>query len=633
MKAFQIKYYCLLSLFWVGLIFHLHAQKFVAFVDKKEVALNDVFQVSFRLENAQANQIVPPPFSNFQIAGGPNTSTSMQIINGQVSQSVTYSFYLRPKSEGSFTIGSASVVVDGKKLETNEISVKVVKAGTTGGNTPQGGAGITGRQQGTQGRNQANSTESKELQDQLKDNVFVRTLVDKTNVFQGEQLVITYKLYTRASLSNVNLSESPTYKSFWVEEIDTGDTQYKSEIYKGQEYRTAVIQKVILFPQRPGKLRIDPIKLESLVKVRSGRGRRSQSIFDAFFETYQDVPFEFASRPITINVKALPSTNQPPTFNGAVGVYDLDVSLDNELTETDEPVTMSIKISGRGNIKTLENPKLEFPPDFDVFDPKISDQVSKKGNVVSGNKSYDYLLIPRNPGEYRLPSVAFSYFDLNKKRYVTLDSKEFVLKVEGEAREASSSAPLVTNKEDIKLIGKDIRHIKMGDIDLQQKGYSFLNTLIFLGLYILPFLLFGFLWFTRRKQEQMAADVAGTRSRKATRMAKKRLTQAQKYLSSGDEKAFYKEVSQAIWGYLGDKLHKGKSSLSRDQAKIALEERGVSEAVIQDLMKLLDTAEMALFAPSASKGGMEGMYQNAQQVITKIEGEIQSPNKQYTLPN
>ncbi len=621
MNSCIMKYSFLLFIFlWVSMPLAF-SQKFVALVDKKEVGLNDVFQVSFRLENAQATKITPPSFESFQIVGGPNQSTSMQIINGQVSQSVTYSFYLRPTTEGTFSIGSAQVIVEGKTLKTNEISIKVVKG--TPASTPQRNNNVVGGGTGnSQQATPSEGTNQKALMDQLKQNIFVRTLVDKTNVYQGEQIVLTYKLYTRAQFSNVNLSESPTYKSFWVEEIDTGEAQYKMEVYKGQEYRTAVIQKVILFPQRPGKLRIDPIKLESLVKVRSTRGRRPQSIFDAFFETYQDVPFEFSSKPVTINVKALPSEGQPANFNGAVGTYTLKATLDKNETQTDEAVTMSIKISGKGNIKTLENPKLDFPPDFDVFDPKISDQVSKKGSVVRGNKAFDYLIIPRNPGEFRLPSVSFSYFDLSKKRYVTLNSEEFLLAVEGEPRDMGASAPLVTNKEDIKLIGEDIRHIKADETTIREKGYSFLNSIPFLALYILPFLMFGFLFFMRKKQEVAASDVAGTRSKKATRVAIKRLSQAQKDLSQGNEKAFYKEVSQAVWGYLGDKLALGTSGLSRDQVREALNERGVTDELIQRLVKWLNNAEMALFAPSAAQGGMEGTYQEAKELITTIESEL-----------
>lgn len=611
----SIKHIILLSL-GICLMIPVRAQKFSAFVDRKRVALNQTFQVSFRLEDAQTQKIEYPSFSDFQILGGPNSSSSVTITNGQFSQSLTYSFYLRPKKKGNLSIGSASVEIEGKKYSTDPIQVEVVDAPAARQNPSANRPGSVPDEE---------AAASQDIMDQIKENIFVRAIVNKRNVFQGEQLSITYKLYTRTnSLSNVNLSKSPSYKGFWVEELDTGNSQYKPEVYQGRQYNTAVVKRAILFPQRSGELVIEPLELEGVVKVRVRRNRRPQSIFDSFFETYQDIPYEFASPRIKINVKSLPAAGKPANFNGVVGNYKMDVTLDKMETETGDPVTMKINIQGQGNIKKLENPSPEFPPDFDVYDPKITDKVSKAGGVVKGNKSFDYLLIPRNPGEYKLPVINFSYFNPSSARYVSLKSDEFKLQVGGEAQETQTAASAVASKEDIELIGQDIRHINLEDSSLDEANYSFWASAGFWILFGLPFFIFFFFFWYRRRKQAMDADVKGTRSRQATRMAKKRLSVAANHMSGASEKEFYKEISDAVWGYLGDKLALGQSSLSRRQVAEMLEERGISEELINRLTSLLDNSEMALFAPSSAEGGMQAVYQEAEDIITQLEGQMKA---------
>ena len=603
-----------LFLFAFGLITHLSAQTFSAFVSQRSVQMGETFQVSFKLENAQGAGLEYPSFDNFQVLGGPNTSTSMQFINGKMSQSVTYSFYLRPSKVGKFTIGSASIEVNGKKLTTDKISVTVEKGSGSNQGVVQGNPG------GSSSGGQASQQRNESLEEQLKDNLFLRAFVSKSDVYQGEQIVITYKMYERVSTHNITPEEPPSYNGFWVENIELKNFVPKNEVYKGVQYRTLIVKKDILFPQRTGKLKIDPMELSCLVQVRR-QPRKRRSVFDSFFEQYDNYKYSFSNPPVTINVKSLPSSGKPIDFSGIVGEFTLNASLDKTETETGEPVTLQVKISGKGNVNKIKEPRLDFPPDFDLYDPKISESSSKSGGVLSGRKSFDYLILPRNPGEYKLPTVNFSYFDIKKKSYVTLHSPEYVLNVTGDAQEATMNVTNI-NKEDVELIGQDIRFIQASTGRIREKGKSFAGSIPFAALYLLPFMLFAGLFIYKKQQEEAAADVAGTKSRKATKVAKKRLSAAEGFMKNQEEKSFYDEVVRAIWGYLGDRLTIPQSELSRDQVRGALEGKNVNTDYIDRLTALIDNCEMALFAPTAISGGMQGTYDEAVRLISDIEGEL-----------
>lgn len=596
------------GLLFIGILGHTQAQKFIASLNKRQVAVGETFQVTFRLEDAQTREIEYPDFKNFQLLGGPNTSQSMQIINGQMSQSVSYSFYLSASNVGKFQIGSAKATVKGKTYSTDPITVTVVK-GNPQPNAAQGSGG-----------NQGNI--SKDVMAQIKENVFLRATVSKANVYKGEPLTLTYKLYTRVNnMSNPYLTEAPTYKGFWVEELEVNDPP-KTEVYEGLQYRTNIIKRAILFPQQSGKLTVEPLKLESNVRVTVRNPRRRRSIFDDVFGQYQDVPYAFGSNPVVINVKPLPTAGKPADFSGAIGSYALDVTLDKTSTTTGDPITMKIKVSGKGNIKMISLPEPNFPPDFDVYDPNITDQVARSAAGLSGSKSFDYPIVPRNPGEYKLPIVSFSFFDPAKGTYVNQTSEEFLVTVTGEPQQTMAVIGGNINKEDLELIGEDIRFIKNENSGFKTKGSSFLRSAGFWILYILPFALFGGLIAFKNRQEKLAGDVAGTRSRKAQKLAQKRLSLAKTHIDQNDDKGFYDEIARAMWGYISDKLNIGQSELSRENVREKLLSRGVALSIIDRFTQLLDTCEMALFAPSAVAGGMDSTYQEAMQLIVDIENPL-----------
>ncbi len=573
---------------------------FTATVNKKRMSVNSTFQLTYTLENADGKNFKAPAFTDFSVLSGPNQSTSMQIINGSVSRSVSYSYYLKPNKEGALTIPPATVVVGGKTLSSNSITVEVTKG------EPQEQAG-----QGNQGQ---------DVYSQISDNVFLKLSVDKRELYQGEQITVMYKLYYRMAISNTSVAKAPSYTGFWSQELEMPENiQFTPEVYNGVQYNAAVVKKDALFPQRAGELEVDAMELQTNVRVRVQSQRNF--FFDDFFGSYQDYPYKFSSNSVKIKVKPLPSAGVPDGFSGVTGDYKMNVVLDKTQTKPDEPVTLTVSISGTGNIKMLDVPKINLPADLDVFDPKPSEKISKKGNVVSGSKSNEYLIIPRRAGQFKIPPVEFSYFDLKKEEYVVQRSPEYLINVEGEA--SASSQPVIQGitKEEVELIGQDIRFIKTDTGDLKKKDEFLFASWKFAGMFAAPFLLFGLLLFYKRREDQLTGNTALLKNRRANKEATKRLKNAKKLLTNNDRKSFYDEISRAIWGYLGDKLRIDQASLLREHAEKVLTEKNVSKETISNVFKVLDDAEMALFAPS-SEGDMNKAYNDAGEIIAKLESEL-----------
>jgi hypothetical protein len=429
-------------------------------LSKNRVALGETFQLTFTLENADGRKFTPPALDDFFVVGGPNQSSNMQFINGSMSRSMSFSYYLQPKKEGTFSIEPGYVEVSGRNLKSNTVSVEVVKQGSA-----------------AQGGNQSGKPAT--LEDQIAENVFVMMVLDKNEVYQGEQVTATFKLYTRMQIGNVTFSKVPAFSGFWTQDLENvQNIQFSKEVYKGVQFDVATLKKVALFPQRPGDLDVDPMELETVVRVQS-KGRQ-RSMWDDFFATYQDVPFKMQSNKAKVKVKALPNANKPNSFNGVVGAFKMNVKLDKTETNVDDPITLSIKISGDGNIKMIEKPVFDLPKDFDVFDPKTNESVTKRNNNVTGYKTFDFLLVPRRPGSFKVPSFKFSYFDVNKKDYVTHTSPEFTIKVTGQASTNATQQVTGIKKEEVELLGEDIRFIK-STASFQEKNSVFFGTALFIG--------------------------------------------------------------------------------------------------------------------------------------------------------
>ncbi len=593
----------------------------------KSVPLNSNFQLSFTLENGNGNSLKPPAFTDFQLLGGPNTSTSMQWVNGNVTQSVTYNYILRPKNQGTFKIGKGTIVVSGVTMESNEVSVQVT-------------APVAQQQRQQRQRNPFdpfddpffNQGEEEEeqpqasngdLEKQLKDDVFMKLVVNKNSVYKGEMLTATYRLYFRQNLGGFNVTKAPAFDGFWSQEQELDPKRRPSvENINGKQYNTIDILKYNLYPQRAGALPVASCEVNTVaqVQVRSN----SRNFFGSFFGQVQQVPMTLKTASASVNVKELPESGKPTDFAGAVGNYKFETSLSNKATKTDEPITYTLKISGTGNLKFVDAPTLKFPAEFEVYDPKTKENISNGADGMSGTKQYDYLLIPRQPGEYAIEAKTFSWFEPSSAKYFTVKSPEFTVKVSGEPSKnvnANTAATGGVNKEEVSLVGQDIRYIKTATPEFK-KGNSFFGSASFVAMYSAPFLLFIGLVVAKRRNEDLAADVIGTKRRRALKLAKKRLSLAAKHLAKSDKKNFYDEVSRATWGYLGDKLNIDMAELSKNNVEEKLLAKNAKAETISKLKSLLNTCELALYSPVGEGSEMKQNYDAAMNLMADLEDEV-----------
>jgi hypothetical protein len=587
---------------------------FRASVDKNPVGVNDQFTLSLTLSSAGMDggkNLQMPDLSKFLVMSGPNQSSSMQFINGAVSSSITYSYLLQPREIGTFTIGPASIETGGKSYRTNAIALEVVK----GSPKPKQQPGVPD-----------------DVSTQIAENLFLRAIVGKTRMIQGEQLNLSYKLYSRVSLLDVSTDKSSNLTGFWGEEVERPkDIQPTVEVLNGKQYRVYTIKIMALFPTQSGTLEISPMALKATVQVQS---RRSLDPFDSFFSNPfgRSVVVDVASPAVKIKVDPLPP-GAPPEFKGAVGKFAMSTAVDKKSTRTNEPVTLKVTISGTGNIKLLESPAVELPADFEQYSPKVSDNISRPQGLISGSKVFEYLLIPRYPGLKVIKPVTFAYYDLGKKEYVRLRSPQIELNVE---QGAATLPPLVAgaSQEDVKLLSQDIRFIKVGQPAFSRPGESLYSSGGFLVLLLLPLAgLAGAFVYSRQRHAELQ-DQAGFRNRRAMKVAQKGLKQAAYLLkeSTGGSSntkqrlRFYAEVSRALWKYLGDKLNIPQSEFSVEGAVTELARRGVSTDLQQSLRMILESCDMARFAPtSMGLATMEKTYDEARRIIVELERTLRSP--------
>lgn len=600
------------------LVARLAAQELTATITPNPVSIGDRFQVSFT-SSAAMTGFRAPDFEGLTLIGGPMQSQSVRIVNGAMAQSVSYSYILQARSEGKFTIPPASADIGGKRVQSNSVVVQVVKQSQ--------------QQAAQQAEAQAAETE---ITKQLQKGIFLKASVNKNNVMRGEQIIATYKLYTRITLTNYTPRKMPALTGFWNQDIESPQQLlFNDEVINGQVFRVAAVKKVALFPQQSGALELDPMEAEVIARVNVGGNKRSNSRdpFDAFFHSNdpfgdpfgqaQDVRVPLRSPVVKITVRPLPQVNVPAEFNGAVGTFSLETTLAPRSTKTNDPVKLTVRISGKGNLKLIDPVKLQLPPDIETYDPTTKDNIDLNELGASGTKTMEYLLIPRFAGEFKIPPITFAYYDLDKKRYSTLQSEEYTLVVEKGKEENSVVGGKYNGKDAVTALNSDIRFIKLGSSErLPRRGEGFYGSAGFFTALILPFLLFfGFIVY-RRRDEELRGDIALMKNRTATRIASKRLKEAKTFLSTNDSAKFHDAVSKALWGYMSDKLTIPQSSLSRESVQTALQERGVNTDVCSQFAKTLDTCEFARFAPTQPEGAMQHLYDDAMTIISTLEEQL-----------
>lgn len=573
------------------------------------VAMGEQFRLGFTL-NDRGTDLQLPDLSNFDVLMGPSTSqsSSFQMINGKTTQSVSFSyiFVLRAKKEGKFTIRPASIKVDGKTYESNSLDIQVVKG------QPQQQAGSA--QQNNQEKEAAPAGNIS------KDNLFVRVVLDKTNVSKGEQILATIKLYISQNvpLNGFDEVKLPTYEGFWTKEIEVPQqVNFVREVYNGKIYQSGILKKTILFPQQTGSIRIDPFEITCLVRQRV---RQQQGFFDDFFDNYTVVKAKVVSDPVTVHVKDLPGP--PEKFTGAVGNFSFTGAIDKTKVASNEAVTLKLTISGSGNLSLINAPKIDLPQDFEAYEPKTSDRTVANDNGLSGTVSFEYLFIPRFAGNFTIPPVEFVFFNPNTRQYETRSTEAYQMTVTKGSDDQNASVMSSYSKQDVKMIGKDIRFIKQNKSKLKPKGSSFFGTFEFYSIYVLSLIAFAIVFVLNRKKIKESANLALVRNKRANKVALKRLKDAARFLKNNQAEQFYESVIKALWGYLSDKLSIPVADLNREKASATLLEKSIDQNTVNELMKIIDDCEFARYAPAAFSGTMNEIYDGAARVMGIFEKQI-----------
>ncbi len=592
-----------LFLFTTGLAARANEISFKASAPQS-VVMGEQFRLTYVI-NAEGKDLRVQEMPDFEVLMGPSQSTSYSTswVNGKSSSetTVSYTYILMPKKEGTFTIAPATIKVKDATYTSNGLSIKVLPPDKSGKTTAE--------------RVQSASTTISD------DDFFVRMIVSKHDVYEQEGFLVTFKLYA-ARPCGINGVKFPEFEGFMAQEIDLPNKQWVQDRYKDRNYFTVDLRQVVLYPQRTGDLTIGKGTYDAVIRVSTPQ--KARSIFDDFFDSYREVNKQLVSSPATIHVKPLPS-GKPASFSGAVGSYSMTARISANQVKANDAVTVNVQITGNGNIKMAKNPEVTFPNDFEIYDPKVDTQTKTTTAGVSGTKTIEYMAIPRYAGDFEIPSVEFSYFDTKSASYKTLKSDAFQLHVE-KGEEGAASAPVVSNfanKESVKYLGQDIRFLKTRGIHFSPKREEvFFGTALYAMSYLVPLLLFIVFFIVYRKQIKENADLARVRTKKANKIAVKRLKNAGKLLQAQQKEAFYDEVMRALWGYLSDKLNMPLSSLTKDNVEAELAKYGVDEALTRDFMEILNTCEFARYAPSQASDAMDKLYEQTIDAIGKMENTI-----------
>lgn len=572
------------------------------------VVVGDQFRLSYTVTTQKVKDFRAPSIKGFDVLMGPSRSqqSNTQIVNGNVTStsSITFTYILMANNAGEYTIPGASIIADGDQMVSNSVRIKVL---------PQ--------DQGDSNSSSSSSTHSSSGTGVSNQDLFITASASKTNVYEQEAFVLTYKIYTRESNLQLNNAKLPDFKGFHSQEIEmTTNARWTPEHYQGRNYYTTVYRQFVLFPQQSGKLYIDPAQFQMTV----GKPVQSDDPFDAFFNggsNVIEIKKSISTPKIAINVNPLPA-GKPADFSGGVGEFNISSSINNKELKTNDAITIKLVISGTGNLKLISNPEIKFPDDFEVYDPKVDNQVRLTREGLTGNKVIEYLAIPRHAGTYKIPGVSFSYFDIRSKSYKTLKTEEYVINVEKGVGNADQVIANFTNKEDLKVLGEDIRYIKQNEVTLQPKGSFFYGSMTYWLFYIIPALAFIIFFIIYRKQAAENANVAKMRTKKANKVATKRMKLAGKLLSENKKDAFYDEVLKALWGYISDKLNIPVSRLSKDNIEEKLRNHGVNEELIKEFLNALNDCEFARFAPGDENQAMDKVYSSSIEVISKMENSI-----------
>lgn len=569
------------------------------------VVSGDQFRLSYTINSQKVRDFRAPNIQGFEVLMGPSRSTQYQNYYGVETNSITFTYILMADKEGTYKIPGATIVADGDNYTSNSVEIKVLP--------PDQSARASSGNSRNSSRNQANSGKitDKEL--------FMMATVSKSDVYEQEAILLTYKVYTQVNLTGLH-GDTPDLKGFHTQEVELPQQKtFSLEHYNGRNYNTTIWQQFVLFPQQSGKLEIPSVTFEGTVSQMVA----SADPFDAFFNggNYVNIKKNLVTPKLTINVKELPA-GKPANFSGGVGEFTLSSSISTQELKTNDAVTIKLVISGTGNMKLINTPEVGFPQDFEIYDPKVDNKFNLTRSGLAGSKVIEYLAIPRHAGTYTIPPIEFSYFDLKSQSYKTLKTDAYTLNVAKGEGNADQVVANFTSKEDLKVLGQDIRYIKTGETRLTQKDDYLFGSMSYWLWYIVPLALFIAFMVVYRKQAMENANVAKVRTKKANKVATKRMKNAGKLLSEKKSEAFYDEVLKALWGYISDKLSMPVSQLSKDNIEEELQKHQVGDELIKAFIDTLNDCEFARYAPGNQDEKMDKIYSSAIDVISKMENSI-----------
>lgn len=583
----------------------------------KAVVMGERFRITYKVNTRDAKEFRAPDMKSIQILTGPATSTSSSttIINGKVESSttITYTFTAVATEEGEIELDGATIKANGKQITSNKLNIKALPP-------DQASQSQNGQGQGSQAANQPSTGQASS--NVGADDLFMLATVDKTTVYEQEAILLTFKIYKLPSVDLQSIRNSmPDLKNCHVQEVDLPQNkEFNLEHYNGRNYQTMIWSQYVLFPQHSGELEIPATPFEGTIAQRVENN--SGDIFDMFFNSsrYVEVKKDISSRPIKINVKPLPQ-GKTSAFYGGVGDFNISSTISATDVTANDAVTVRVILSGTGNMKLVKTPELKFPQDFDVYDPKVENKYTIKGGRQTGNKVYEYLVIPRHAGQFTIPALEFQYFDPKNGAYKTIKTDEYTLNVaRGQGGESQTSVAYV-NKEDLKFVGQDVR-FHSTPLKLKSDSSLFFGSFLFWLSMALPLVILIIVVAISRKRIADNANVAKVRVKKASSVATKRLKVARKMMKEGRKNEFYDEMMRALLGYFGDKLSIPVADLSKDNIETELKHRNVPDEPVKQVIGLLDDCEFARYAPGDDTGRMDRLYEQAAAVISQIENSI-----------
>lgn len=580
------------------------------------VAAGEMFRVEFTL-NAKPDRgtFQAPSFEGFDVLAGPSESTgqSLEFVNGTMTRSYSYTitYVLQASAAGNATIGAASIAVDGKTYRTRELPVEIVDE-----------AAAPGGQQ--QGAHRSEGGQPAQPQSRVgKDDILLRAEVSRTSVYKNEPLHLTYKLYRRVAVSDYSFDATPSFNGFWAQDLASSANSPRAgrETLNGKVYETHVLGEWLLYPQQVGTLTIDPMGMTIVAQV-VVQSRHADPFFGTGREVY-NVPCKVQSQRLAIDVKELPA-GAPASFSGAVGRFTMEAEASTERLAANSGAMFTVKISGTGNLTFVQAPKLPLPGSFEQYNVKTTESINTSAAGISGYRQFEYPFIARAEGEYEVQPVEFSYFDPSRMQYVTLQSKPFRLEITPDARGGGDAVIMQgrgMSKEEVRLLGEDIRFIRQGGAQLRRAGTPFFLSAAYWVSLCGILLAFGGVYAALRKRIRESQNVALVRGRRANKVAVQRFHAARKYMEAQDRHAFYEEMSRALWGYMSDKFNIPVANLTKENVREELHKRGVAAEESQRFTAIITRCEEAQYSPAAS-AQMSDVYTEGVDLLSRIETTI-----------